>query len=103
MYWETELVSITRPFNLYLQHPTHLFTITLTAVWTQRCFYIGTLFHHAISLFQGNKGAFITFQPDSAQTGLNKLTPCYTTYDAVPHPNVKPMAYANSLLSQFML
>jgi len=51
----------------------------------------------------GNKGAFITFQPSSAQTGLNKLTPCYTTYDAVPHPNVKPMAYANSLLSQFML
>lgn len=51
----------------------------------------------------GNKGAFITFKPDTAQEGLNKLTPCYTTYDAVPHPNVKPMAYANSLLSQFML
>lgn len=51
----------------------------------------------------GNKGAFITFNADPDQSGLNKLTPCYTTYESVPHPNVKPMAYANSLLSQFML
>jgi len=42
----------------------------------------------------GNKGAFITL------TG-GDLTPRYTTYEAVPHPNVKPMAYANSLLSLF--
>lgn len=42
----------------------------------------------------GNKGAFITL------TG-GDLTPKYTTYDAVPHPAVKPMAYANSLLSLF--
>lgn len=51
----------------------------------------------------GNKGAFITFQPEATEVGTNKLVPTYTTYDAVPHPNVKPMAYANSLLSQFML
>lgn len=58
----------------------------------------------------GNKGAFITL------TGAD-MTPKYTTYEgkyssaptivdcffvsAVPHPNVKPMAYANSLLSLF--
>jgi len=42
----------------------------------------------------GNKGAFITL------TG-GKLEPQYTTYEAVAHPNVKPMAYANSLLSLF--
>lgn len=42
----------------------------------------------------GNKGAFITL------TGADML-PKYTTYEAVPHPNVKPMAYANSLLSLF--
>jgi len=42
----------------------------------------------------GNKGAFITM--------LGKdLKPNFTTYEAVPHPNVKPMAYANSLLSLF--
>jgi len=42
----------------------------------------------------GNKGAFITL--DGAD-----MTPNYTTYEAVPHPNVKPMAYANSLFSLF--
>ncbi|XP_064622307.1 serine/threonine-protein phosphatase 5-like [Lineus longissimus] len=42
----------------------------------------------------GNKGAFITIKGDD-------LTPKYTTYSAVPHPNVKPMAYANSFLSLF--
>jgi len=42
----------------------------------------------------GNKGAFISLKG-------NDMTPKYTTYDAVPHPNVKPMAYANSLLSLF--
>ncbi len=43
----------------------------------------------------GNKGAFITL------TGGGDLKPEFTTYEAVPHPNVKPMAYANSLLSLF--
>lgn len=40
----------------------------------------------------GNKGAFITFKGKD-------MVPKFTTYEAVPHPNVKPMAYANSLLS----
>ncbi|RWS29301.1 serine/threonine-protein phosphatase 5-like protein [Leptotrombidium deliense] len=40
----------------------------------------------------GNKGAFITFRgPD--------LEPNFMTYSEVPHPNVKPMAYANSLFN----
>eukprot|EP00640_Fibrocapsa_japonica_P001000 CAMPEP_0113941658 /NCGR_PEP_ID=MMETSP1339-20121228/7534_1 /TAXON_ID=94617 /ORGANISM="Fibrocapsa japonica" /LENGTH=504 /DNA_ID=CAMNT_0000945865 /DNA_START=67 /DNA_END=1581 /DNA_ORIENTATION=+ /assembly_acc=CAM_ASM_000762 len=34
----------------------------------------------------GNKGAFITFGPD--------LKPKFTQFDAVPHPPVRPMAYA---------
>lgn len=38
----------------------------------------------------GNKGAFITIN------GSN-LTPKFTTYEAVEHPQVKPMAYASSL------
>jgi len=42
----------------------------------------------------GNKGAFINLQGED-------MTPKYTTYEAVTHPNVKPMAYANSLLSLF--
>jgi len=40
----------------------------------------------------GNKGAFIVLKGKD-------MEPQYTTYEAVPHPNVKPMAYANSLLS----
>jgi serine/threonine-protein phosphatase 5 len=40
----------------------------------------------------GNKGAYVTLY------GGN-LKPSFTSYEAVPHPNVKPMAYANSLLS----
>ena len=43
----------------------------------------------------GNKGAFITLR------GGTDFAPEYTTYQAVEHPNVKPMAYANSLLSLF--
>ncbi len=43
----------------------------------------------------GNKGAYINL------TGGGMLEPRFTTYEAVPHPNVKPMAYANSLLSLF--
>ena len=46
----------------------------------------------------GNKGAFITLKGSTTQ----KMEPKFTTYEAVPHPNVKPMAYANSLLSLFM-
>jgi len=43
----------------------------------------------------GNKGAFITLSTD--------LIPKYTSYEAVPHPTVKPMAYANSMMSMFGL
>ncbi|XP_030763493.1 serine/threonine-protein phosphatase 5 [Sitophilus oryzae] len=40
----------------------------------------------------GNKGAFIVLNGKD-------MIPKYTTYEAVSHPDVKPMAYANSLLS----
>ncbi|KAH8311471.1 hypothetical protein KR044_006498 [Drosophila immigrans] len=40
----------------------------------------------------GNMGAFITI------TG-NNLTPNIRSFEAVPHPDVKPMAYANSLMN----
>jgi len=40
----------------------------------------------------GNKGAFIRLKG-------NQMVPQYTTYEAVAHPNIKPMAYANSVLS----
>nr|CAG4647785.1 EOG090X03S1 [Moina brachiata]SVE92928.1 EOG090X03S1 [Moina brachiata] len=42
----------------------------------------------------GNKGAFITMNGKD-------MKPNFTTYDAVPHPDVKPMAYANSIMSLF--
>ncbi|XP_062610929.1 serine/threonine-protein phosphatase 5-like, partial [Saccostrea cucullata] len=42
----------------------------------------------------GNKGAFMTLRGDD-------LTPKFTSFDAVPHPNVKPMAYANNLFGLF--
>ena len=38
----------------------------------------------------GNKGAFINFKG-------NDVTPKFVTYEAVEHPKIKPMAYANSL------
>lgn len=38
----------------------------------------------------GNKGAFIRFGED--------LEPHFTVFDAVPHPDVKPMAYGSSML-----
>lgn len=42
----------------------------------------------------GNKGAFIRFEaPD--------LKPSIITFSAVPHPDVKPMAYANNFLRMF--
>lgn len=40
----------------------------------------------------GNMGAFITLKGKD-------MKPKFTTYKAVPHPDVKPMAYANSLLT----
>ncbi|XP_020284073.1 serine/threonine-protein phosphatase 5 [Pseudomyrmex gracilis] len=39
----------------------------------------------------GNRGAFITLNGDD-------MKPSFTSYEAMPHPNVRPMAYANSLL-----
>jgi len=38
----------------------------------------------------GNKGAFIHFD--------SNMKPTYTSFSAVPHPNVKPMAYARPLI-----
>ncbi|KAJ0173510.1 hypothetical protein K1T71_010659 [Dendrolimus kikuchii] len=40
----------------------------------------------------GNLGAFITMNGKD-------LKPKFTTYEAVPHPDVKPMAYANSFFN----
>ena len=37
-----------------------------------------------------NKGAFIRFNGSD-------MAPNFTTYEAVPHPDVKPMAYAPSM------
>lgn len=45
----------------------------------------------------GNKGAFINLVGSKNE----EMSPKYVTYESVPHPNVKPMAYANSLLSLF--
>ncbi|XP_043256603.1 serine/threonine-protein phosphatase 5 [Colletes gigas] len=39
----------------------------------------------------GNQGAFITLNGKD-------MKPHFTTYEAVPHPDVRPMVYANSLL-----
>jgi len=48
----------------------------------------------------GNKGAFINlWGTDTGPKGLTE--PKFTSYESVPHPNVRPMAYANSLLSMF--
>ncbi|WOL12397.1 hypothetical protein Cni_G21164 [Canna indica] len=47
-----------------------------------------------IPMQMGNKGAFIRFTaPD--------LKPDIVSFSAVPHPDVKPMAYANSFLRMF--
>lgn len=40
----------------------------------------------------GNKGAFVKFNGSD-------MVPHFTTFEAVPHPDVKPMAYASSFLS----
>ncbi|KAF5834542.1 hypothetical protein DUNSADRAFT_8750 [Dunaliella salina] len=39
----------------------------------------------------GNKGAFIRFNG-------HDMVPHFTTFEAQPHPAVKPMAYANSFM-----
>lgn len=46
-------------------------------------------------LQMGNKGAYITFKGGD-------LTPQFTTYSQVPHPDVRPMQYAGGLMSQLM-
>lgn len=43
----------------------------------------------------GNKGAFVRFNG-------NDMVPHFTTFEAVPHPDIKPMAYASSFLSGWM-
>ena len=42
----------------------------------------------------GNKGAFIHFD--------DSLVPKYTQYESVPHPNIRPMAYAAGMGGLFM-
>jgi serine/threonine-protein phosphatase 5 len=57
---------------------------------------------HCITVFSAprycdsteNKGAFINFGPD--------YEPEYVKFDAVPHPDIKPMAYANNGMSGMM-
>ena len=50
----------------------------------------------------GNKGAFINlWGTDDATKALTE--PKFTSYEAVPHPDVRPMAYANSFLSSMMM
>lgn len=39
----------------------------------------------------GNKGAFLCFNG-------NDMVPHFTTFDAVKHPDVKPMAFANQYM-----
>uniref|UniRef100_A0A1I8GKX5 protein-serine/threonine phosphatase n=2 Tax=Macrostomum lignano TaxID=282301 RepID=A0A1I8GKX5_9PLAT len=43
----------------------------------------------------GNKGAYITL------TGGKDLSPKFTSFDCVPHPTVRPMAYSSSLMQLF--
>ena len=40
----------------------------------------------------GNKGAYITFEG-------GEMAPHFTQFDAVPHPDVKPMKYAGSMMN----
>jgi len=42
----------------------------------------------------GNKGAFVTFTAP-------EMKPVYTTFEAVAHPKIKPMAYASGLGNMF--
>jgi len=43
----------------------------------------------------GNKGAFIRLDGKT-------MTPKMTSFAAVPHPNVKPMQYANPMMGSLM-
>lgn len=43
----------------------------------------------------GNKGAYIILNG-------KEMKPNFEVYEAVPHPNVKPMMYANSLMNLIM-
>ena len=43
----------------------------------------------------GNKGAYIRFNG-------NDMVPHFTTFDAVPHPNVRPMQFANQFMQYGM-
>lgn len=43
----------------------------------------------------GNKGAYIILNG-------KEMKPLYEVYEAVPHPNVKPMMYASSLMNLIM-
>lgn len=43
----------------------------------------------------GNKGALIRFSPE--------MKPEYVQYSAVPHPPIRPMAYASNLFSNFFM
>ncbi|VDM67791.1 unnamed protein product [Strongylus vulgaris] len=46
----------------------------------------------------GNKGAFITITGDNLTArNYTNLWPKFTSFEAVPHPMVPPMVYANSL------
>lgn len=54
--------------------------------------YLLVIIFFVFSDTMGNKGAFITLKGKD-------MVPNYTTYEAVPHPNVKPMAYASALMS----
>lgn len=43
----------------------------------------------------GNKGAYITFKGGD-------MVPAFTTYSQVPHPDVRPMAFAGGLMASLM-
>ena len=43
----------------------------------------------------GNKGAYIHFNG-------RDMTPQFTTFEAVPHPEIRPMAYANPFLGSML-
>ena len=44
----------------------------------------------------GNKGAFIRFE-------ASNMIPQFTTFEAVPHPDIKAMAYASSMFGSSLL
>lgn len=52
-------------------------------------------FNFPFQHFSGNKGAYIILNG-------KEMKPQFEVYEAVPHPNVKPMIYANSLMNLIM-